>query len=182
MGVSESARAAWAGGGLSPEERVRAVIEAITDGTTAVPEQVRGLSKAEIREVENDQPAALGAAYRCFLATAGAGAGRFLQGSDVFHPQVMGLWTAARDLLAENESPFALADTDRVFLMHQGYQFDFLRGGGPDPEVWSYCEVNSPGNAPKQSFERFSDWLRATAEEQTAAWAQLLPWCADLGG
>ncbi|HEX6450957.1 MAG TPA: hypothetical protein VF060_16015 [Trebonia sp.] len=36
--------------------------------------------------------------------------------------------------------PFTLAHTDRVILMHQGYQFDFLRGTDPDPEVWSYCE------------------------------------------
>jgi hypothetical protein len=168
----------WAEGGLSPEERVRAAVAVITDGTTAVPDEVRGLPDQVIREVEGDQPAPLGDAYRCFLAMAGGGAGRFLQGSDVFHPQIMGLWAAARELLEENDSVFVLEETDRVILMHQGYQFDFLRGPGPDPEVWSYCEVNSPGNAPKLSYERFSDWLRANAEEQTEAWARLAPWYA----
>jgi hypothetical protein len=148
----------------------------ITDGITAVPDQVRGLPEELVREIEDDQPAPMGDAYRCFLALAGGGAGRFLQGSDVFHPEIIGLWTDARELLEENQSSFVLEETDRVILMHQGYQFDFLRGTGPDPEVWSYCEVNSSGNAPKHSYDRFSDWLRANAEEQTEAWARLVPW------
>jgi hypothetical protein len=154
----------------------------ITDGTTAVPEQIRGLSGDTIGEIERDQAAPLGEAYRCFLAEAGGGAGRFLQGSDVFHPEVLGLWTAARDLLADNDSPFELADTDRVFFMHQGCQFDFLRGDGPDPQVWSYFEANNPGNAPKLSHDRFTDWLRAMAEEQVAAWARLSLWFSDRSG
>jgi hypothetical protein len=163
-------------GRLTPEERVRAVFRTVADGVTAVPEQVCGLADTAITEVEKDQEAPITNAYRCFLATAGAGAGHFLQGSDVFHPQVLGLWTAARDLLEENRSPFELTPADRVILMHQGYQFDFLRGDHDDPEVWSYCEIDNPGNAPAHSHDRFTDWLKSHAEEQTAAWARLLPW------
>lgn len=166
----------WAGGGLSPEDRVRAVLTVIADGTTAAVGQIHGLPEASIQEVEADQAAPVGEAYRCFLALAGGGAGRFMQGSDVFHPEVLGLWADARELLEENGSQFALEPSDRVIYMHQGYQFDFLRGSGPDPEVWSYCEAASPGNAPRPSHDRFTDWLRANAEQQMGAWARLSPW------
>jgi hypothetical protein len=168
---------AWTGGCMAVAEgaegRVRAFIDVITDGVTAQVQDVKGLSPQLVRQVEEDQAAPLADVYRWFLTLAGGGAGRFLQGSDVFHPHVLGLWAAAAELLKDNQSEFVLQDTDRVFFMHQGYQFDFLRGGGPDPEVWSYCEVNSPGNAPKRSHERFSDWLMDNAQEQTKAWIQL---------
>ncbi|GAA3038298.1 hypothetical protein GCM10020229_56970 [Kitasatospora albolonga] len=155
----------------SLEDRVRALTTALVDGTTAVAEQVRGLSGDEMHRIERDQSAPLGDAYRCFLTLIGGGAGRFLQGSDVFYPRVIGLGEAARELLAENGVPFLLAESDRVILMHQGYQFDFLRGPGPDPEVWSYCE----GEAPALSFARFTDWLQAHVTQQTKAWARLVP-------
>lgn len=158
-------------GVLSPQERVRACLEVISDGTTAGPGDIRGLEADVIQEIADDQPAPLPEAYRCFLAAAGRGAGRFLQGSDVFHPEIIGLRQAARELLTEEDDDF-LTDDDRVILMHQGCQFDFLRGHGPDPEVWSYCG----GNAPERHYACFTDWLRANAEEQTMAWAQLASW------
>jgi hypothetical protein len=94
-----------------------------------------------------------------------------MRGSDVFYPRVIGLGESARELLAENDVPFVLTESDRVILMHQGYMFDFLRGPGPDPEVWSYCE----GEAPALSFARFTDWLQAQVTQQTKAWARLVP-------
>ncbi|MFI5531255.1 SMI1/KNR4 family protein [Kitasatospora sp. NPDC051853] len=141
--------------------RVRSLTAAVVDGTTATADRVRGLSGAELDRIERDQAAPLGAAYRCFLERVGGGAGHFLRGTDVFHPRVIGLGAAARELLAENDVPFALTDSDRVFLMHQGYQFEFLRGPGPDPEVWSYCEGGTFGDVPTLRFARFTDWLRA---------------------
>src|SRR5215475_12521984 len=120
------------------DDRVRALVATIADGVTATAEQVQGLTRSEIDEVERDQPAPLAQAYRQFLELAGRGAGHFLQGSDVFYPDVVGLGQAARELLEENKVPFTLTGEDRVILMHQGYQFYFLRGAGPDPEVWYY--------------------------------------------
>jgi hypothetical protein len=164
-----TAHEAWTG--LSPEERVRACLEMICDGTTATAEDIQGLGEGAIQEIDDDQPAApLGAAYRCFLQRAGAGAGRFLQGSDVFHPDVIGLRAAAQELMAG--TGLALEATDRVILMHQGYQFDFLRGHDEDPEVWSY----SDGSTPHRHHTHFTEWLRANAEEQTRAWVQLAQW------
>jgi hypothetical protein len=162
--------------GVSPEDRVRALTAAVVDGTTAVVDQVRGLSDDEIHRIECDQSAHLGDAYRCFLRLIGGGAGHFMQGSDVFYPAVIGLGEAARELLAENDVPFVLAESDRVILMHRGYQFDFLRGPGPDPEVWSYCEGGGPGDVPTLSFTRFTDWLQAHVTQQTQAWARLVLW------
>jgi hypothetical protein len=175
MALSERTRRAgasptrgWAG--LSMEQRVHSCLTLVADGVTATPDDLHGLDERAIQEVDDDQPAPLAQAYRCFLTRAGKGAGRFLQGSDVFHPQVIGLRTAAQELL--EGYGLALEETDRVILMHQGYQFDFLRGGGTDPEVWSYCQ----GEVPERRYARFTDWLRANAEEQTKAWAHLAPW------
>ncbi len=148
----------WAG--LSPEERVRACLGVIADGTTATAEDIQGLGEDVIQEIEGDQPGAAAQGVPALSGDAGGGAGRFLQGSDVFHPEVIGLRAAAQELIAEDD--FLLA-TDRVILMHQGCQFDFIRGGGADPEVWSY----SDGNTPERHYARFTDWLRANADEQT---------------
>ncbi|MFI7593264.1 hypothetical protein [Micromonospora sp. NPDC049359] len=113
--------------------------------------------------------------YRRFLELVGRSAGHFLQGSDVFYPSALGLGRAARELLEENRVPFVWTAEDRVILMHQGYQFDFLRGAGPDPEVWSYCEGTTVG-VPVISYPRFTDWLQAQVEQQTQAWARIVPW------
>jgi hypothetical protein len=162
-------------GETSPEERVRSLVAAILDGTTAAAHQLRGLSEDEIHEVEHDQSAPLPDAYRCFLALIGGGAGHFMQGSAVFYPAVIGLGAAARELLVENEVPFTLTESDRVVLMHQGYQFDFLRGSGPDPEVWSYSEGGVSATGPALSYPRFTDWLQANVMQQTSVWSRLVP-------
>lgn len=160
---------------LRPDERIAALALAIVDGTTAVRSQVKGLSQEAIREVERDQPARLCEAYRCFLATLGGGAGRLFQGSDVFYPDVLGLREDALELLEEAGSPFQLEETDRVFYMHQGYLFWFLRGTGPDPEVWGYGEGQHE-NLPILDSGCFTDWLRAMTEQEMEAWARLVSW------
>jgi hypothetical protein len=157
--------------GLSAAERVGACLAMVSDGITASEQDIQGLSGDLIQQVDDDQPAPLAYAYRCFLERAGAGAGRFLQGCDVFHPDVLGLRRAADDLLAG--TGLSLTGEDRVILMHQGVQFDFLRGGGEDPEVWSYCEDDT---APTCRHARFTDWLFANVQEQTHAWAHLAYW------
>ncbi|MFE7095189.1 SMI1/KNR4 family protein [Streptomyces erythrochromogenes] len=154
---------------LTPEQRVRAVVDAISDGTTARLDQLHGLPAETVLAIEHDQQVPMADAYREFLSLIGGGAGRFMQGTDVYHPRILGLRTAARELLEENESSFHLEATDRVFSMHQGYQFDFMRGAGPDPEVWSYSE-GEHADAPVRSSASFTDWLRATAEREIPVW------------
>jgi hypothetical protein len=156
------------------------LIAALADGVTAAAEVIRGLSDDEIGQIERDQAAPLPATYRRFLELAGGGAGRFLRGTVVFHPDVIGLGRAARELLADNGVPPTLGDADRVILMHQGYRFDVLRGTADDPEVWSYCD-GSDGEDGRPlgvvpTYPSFTDWLEARVTEQTAAWSRLVPW------
>ncbi|MFZ3475101.1 SMI1/KNR4 family protein [Streptomyces sp. 4.24] len=168
--LTEGWPAAWDEPGLlTPEQRVRAVVDAITDGTTARLDQLRALPAEAVLAVEGDQQAPMADAYREFLSLIGGGAGRFMQGTDVYHPRILGLGTAARELLEENESPFQFEATDRVFSMHQGYQFEFMRGTGPDPEIWSYSE-GEHADIPVRSCASFTDWLRATAEREMPVW------------
>jgi len=154
---------------LTPKQRVQAVVDAITDGTTAVPDQLHGLPAERILEVERDQQAPMADAYREFLSLIGSGVGRFMRGEHVYHPDVLGLGTAARELLEENHSSFRFEPADRVFFMHQGYQFEFMRGAGPDPEVWSYSE-GMHADLPFRSYGSFTDWLRVIAEAEIPAW------------
>ncbi|MBO0883783.1 MAG: SMI1/KNR4 family protein [Mycobacterium sp.] len=158
-----------------PDDRVDVLVAMMADGVTATAEQLRGLTPIEVSEVERDQPAPLASTYRRFLELIGRGAGRFLRGSDVFYPSILGLGRDARELLVENNVRFTMTDEDRVILMHQGYQFDFLRGTCPDPEVWSYCEGGAV-TQPALSYPHFTDWLAAQVREQTQAWARLVPW------
>lgn len=123
------------------------------------------MDRGEVEEIVRDQPAAVGGGYRRFLELVGGGVGLFLEGSDALHPHVLGLRQAADDLLVENGIPVALAPADRVILMHQGYCFDFLRGTGPDPEVWTYSEVYQYPVTPFRNARTFTDWLRTNAEE-----------------
>lgn len=154
---------------LTPAQRVRTVVDAITDGTTARPEQLQGLSAEAMLEIERDQQAPVADAYCEFLSLIGGGAGRFMRGEDVYYARVLGLGEAARELLEENNSSFRFEPTDRVFTMHQGYQFEFMRGTGADPEVWSYSEGMN-GDVPVRSHASFTDWLRATAEMEMPVW------------
>ncbi|SHK67356.1 hypothetical protein SAMN05216499_101334 [Actinacidiphila paucisporea] len=151
---------------MGPEARVRAAVGLLDGRGDAAGARPLGLGVREIMEIERDQPGPVGAAYRCFLTMTGGGFGRFLVSSDVFYPLMLGLREAAEDLLAERAVPFRFEAGDRVVLMHQGYRFDFLRGPGPDPEVWSYNEPDGPFAGPNATGERFTDWLRAAAERE----------------
>lgn len=153
---------------LTPVERVEAVVATLVDRRTATASSPIGLSPGEIQAIDNDQSAPIGAAYRRFLELVGGGVGSFLQGSDVFDPLILGLGRAADDLLVENDVPFTLSPTDRVIFMHQGYSFDFLRGTGADPEVWSYSETYHPDLNPFHNAPTFTDWFRTLAEQHRA--------------
>jgi hypothetical protein len=160
---------------MTPEKRVEAVGAALVDRSAAGASAPIGLSQGEIEAIDHDQPAPIGTAYRRFLERVGGGVGLFLQGSDVFHPMVLGLRQAADDLLAENNVPVPLAPSDRVILMHQGYCFDFLHGTGPDPEVWTYNEAYQPPVTPFRSAPGFTDWLRTRADPHRSLQAATNP-------
>lgn len=157
--------------GLSPSERVRLCLDEICDGVTACTHDLEALPGDAIAAIEGDQPAGLSDAYRAFLEAAGGGAGRFLQGNDVYYPDVLGIRATAQGLLEPHG--LTLQQDDRVFLMHHDTQFDFTRGDGADPAVWSY---NDGDEAPALAYARFTDWLRANVDEQTQAYRHLAVW------
>jgi hypothetical protein len=71
----------------------------------------------------------------------GRGAGEFYVGSNVFYPDVLGVTEAAHRLVTEDEAGLVLPDDAIVFIMHQGYQFVFMRADeGEDPSVHYYME------------------------------------------
>lgn len=149
--------------GMDPAGRVSCIIEHFSKSPSVLDSPIRGLSEDQLAEVQRDQPAGIGPAYRRFLEIAGSSAGGLFLGSDVFYPRVLGLWVDAQDLLQENSSEFSLTHDDRVVLMHQGYEFNFLRGAGLDPEVWEYSEMD-PDNRPRRVSDHFTDWLYLWAE------------------
>jgi hypothetical protein len=152
------------------EDRVELLVASIIDGENCTADQIVGLTEDEIRAVELSQPSRLAPTYRRFLELAGAGAGDLLLGSDLFYPVVLELGPWAHGRLQENGVQFTLSNADRVFYMHQGYQFDFLRGDGDDAEVWSYHESRMP--EPTLSFRSFTDWLDAQIRNQMT-WRRL---------
>lgn len=120
-------------------------------------EEIRGCSVQEVADLEASVGLVLPARYREFLLLAGKGAGEFYVGTDFFVPQILGLNDDAAELLAENNESFALPDDAFVFLMHQGYQFNYFRAGeGDDPPVYYYHEARG---APVQTMPSFSAFL-----------------------
>ena len=147
-------------------ERVEAVAAVLTANRFPEDAPPRGLPPELVDEVERDQPAPLGAAYRRWLELAGADAGWFMVGTDFCHPRILGLRESTRELFTGDGSDFRPDAHDRVIAMHQGYQVVLLRGEGDDPQVWQYQEGDT-GGRPHRTHERFTDWLR---EELDAAW------------
>ena len=137
-------------------------IRALLLQATTTAEELRGLARVAIDQIEADQGAQLPRRYRSFLEVAGGGAGRLWVGSDAFYPAVLGLKIAAQDLLHENGQPFRLSSDAVVFLMHQGYQFFFLVGAGDDPPVYGYVEGEA---GPEEVAPSFSAFLRRAVVE-----------------
>lgn len=119
--------------------------------------EIHGCSPEEIERFEKTYGLSLPVQYREFLLAVGHGAGMFLQGEDVFLSDLDDLKEAAIDLLEENSEEFHLPEDAFVFLMHQGYEFDYpLRSEGDDPPVYQYVEGNGP---PVLTWESFSEFL-----------------------
>lgn len=134
-------------------ERISSVADILVRRGVATENTVRGCTAAEIEQIAADAGHPLPAAYRGFLATLGRGAGRFYVGTDIFYPSVLGLTDAARNLVGEDEAGLRLPEDAIVFIMHQGYQFMFIRATeGDDPPVYYYMEQSGV-------FERKADKL-----------------------
>jgi SMI1 / KNR4 family (SUKH-1) len=122
-------------------ERIARVAAILIRRGVASPYTIRGCSTKEIAEIEAEVGRKLPLAYREFLMRMGRGAGEFYVGSNLFYPDVLGISEAAHALVAEDEAGLVLPQDAVVFIMHQGYQFVFMRADeGEDPSVYYYME------------------------------------------
>ena len=121
--------------------RIARVAEILVRQGVATENTLRGCSATEIEEIQADVGRPLPLAYREFLAQMGLGAGDFYVGTDLFYPSLLGVTKAAHELVAEDEADIVLPEDAIVFMMHQGYQFMFVRADeGDDPPVYYYME------------------------------------------
>src|SRR5262245_43287578 len=120
------------------------------------------MDPASIDRLEKHLGLPIPAAYRAYLAIAGAAPPPELVGSDCHDHYLFKLHDWAIELLKESGEPFRLPDDAIVFLMHQGYQFFYLHADGvsDDPPVYYYFENRSAYERP---YERFSDWVAVIA-------------------
>ena len=137
-------------------ERIERVARLLCDRGVATEDTLLGCTTAQIDEVEADVGVPLPIVYREFLARMGCGAGRFYVGTDIQYPALLGLTQAARELIGEDEAEIRLPEDAVVILMHQGYQFMFVRSGeGDDPPVYYYMERTGRFDRMADSLSRF---------------------------
>lgn len=119
---------------------------------------IRGASPEDVAALEKVVGRKLPLQYREFLLGIGFGAGRFMQGTDIFLPSIEVLKSDALELLRENNECTELAEEVFVFSMHQGYEFTYFNiSAGDDPPIYQYVEGNGP---PVLTWNSFSDFLR----------------------
>lgn len=123
-------------------DKISSTLDHLINDVLTPQESLQGCSDSDIEAVMADQNVdRLPSAYVCFLRRIGRGAGRFLQGTDAFFPQIIGLKDAAEELFEENGVPISLEDNSLVIAMHQGYQvFWFPTVKFDDPKVAMFQE------------------------------------------
>jgi len=146
------------------------VIQVLIDAGVAAPENIRGCSEEEVKELENHCGVRLPQKYREFLLVMGHGAGTFFIGTDIFYGEALfRMRRFAEDLLEENAEPFKLPEDAFVFSMAQGCSFTYSQAfTGDDPPVYLYIEGKG---SPKQIASRFSGYMldRAAVEARLEA-------------
>lgn len=145
---------------------VQETVKKIVDSGLAAPNALLGCTHAELDQLSQKLGAPLPEAYRQFLQLAGKGAGQFMQGSDFLQPVIADLQPRARALLAKNGVALFLTSSDIVFLMHQGYEFLFMRpASDKDPAVWAFTEDD---DTPTQVYAHFSAWLAQAVNDEAS--------------
>lgn len=135
-------------------------------GTKICPESdIRGATLEDVTALERAIERDLPAQYREFLWAIARGAGKFLQGTDIFLSALGGLKEEAISLLQENEEGIELPSDAFVFSMHQGYEFTYFNtSDGADPPVYQYVEGNGP---PVLTWDSFSAFLSDSIAQHT---------------
>jgi hypothetical protein len=122
-----------------------------------------GATHEEVLSLERYAGCPLPSVYLSFLFRFGHSAGPLFVGSDfAIDGQLrLRLREYASELLVERKSPYRLKDSDFVFVMHQGYVFQFFDcEAGPNPPVYLFQEGRHDGQNPVKLHDSFLDCLR----------------------
>jgi hypothetical protein len=87
---------------------------------------MQGCWSYEIRDLENHYKVKLPTIYKDFLEKMGKGAGKFMQGTDMFYRSLFSNQEAIEDVLELECHPFSLEKDIFVLSSHQGYIFHFF--------------------------------------------------------
>lgn len=149
--------------------RISELRDLVVRSGLARPEEVKPCSEDEVRALEVSLGIELPNSYRNFLLAMGRSAGSLFIGSSAFYESLFELREWAQELLEENEVRDPLPPDAFVFLMHQGYQFMFLRNSeGEDPPVRSYNEAD-PGQTFQVIAPSFTQFLADAIEGHARA-------------
>lgn len=145
----------------------------------AAGDTISGCSSEEIKQLEADLQVNLPGSYKEFLKAMGKSAGQFLNGSDVYYPDLEKLKESSKELLKDNGNPFKLRPQDFVFFNHQGYQFMYFdTTAGDDPPVLRYIEGQS---GPEEVDKHFSNWLVRSVKDECELFEENKDIRAELG-
>ncbi|HQU93948.1 MAG TPA: SMI1/KNR4 family protein [Pyrinomonadaceae bacterium] len=130
-----------------------------------------GCSQSEIQRLESTIDLKLPVEYEAFLRKMGHGAGRFMQGTDMFYPRLLDNRSAAEEALEREGFPFYLLPSMFVFSSHQGYIFHLFDCDThlEDPPVLGFQEGEP---ALTRISDSFSQFLSQILDEEIRGWEQ----------
>lgn len=127
----------------------------IISSNIASPDEIKGCTEKEIKELEHFLSVQLPLAYKIFLKAMGHGAGRLMRDADVFYGALKGLTKEASEILTD-EKMSPLPEKSFVFGMRNGEQFlFFVCDGEDDPEIFYFMEGNESFEKKYNSFWGF---------------------------
>ncbi len=128
------------------------------------PDKIVPCTEEEVGILEGKIGRSLPAAYREFLLWMGRGTGGLFSGSECLYWDLLSLQKSAIELMQEDGFMEPLPEDAFVFLMHQGYQFNFFcTGEGNDPAVYYYLEEQTKSSI-TTIYPHYSDFLLAAVE------------------
>lgn len=139
---------------------MKKLIKILLDSKLAKINEIHGCTDEEVSFIETKHNVFLPNSYRDFLLHIGKGAGKFMQGTDIFYPSINDIKRESIELLKENGEEFSLADSDFVFEMHQGYEFLYFKLSNTDnndSSVYQYVEGEGGITKEWDSFEDYID-------------------------
>jgi len=133
-----------------------------------------GCNEQTIQSLMQDQEVeSLPLVYRQFMMHLGKRAGSLFAGTDCFCDYLIGVKEQAQDLLDDvTDSKYKLPKDAFVFLIHQGYQFNYFQTDNKlnDPPVYYYTDsYESPRLSHNTVSEFWTDFIVAREGDEARA-------------